>query len=119
MHRAGMGQDNGHKGGRPVNASANAAQVKWNAPDEPGGAGMALTYQLLMWPPPSDCTVRPDAQGYVPVYSGPDRAFKVSKLVPGARYNFFLLVRAAAVVLQLDAPSLRMPPVCCCLCAAV
>ncbi len=85
--------------GRGTRSAFNAVQVKWNPPDEPGGAGMALTYQLFVSPPPSDCTMRPDAQGYVPVYSGPDRSFKVTKLVPGARYNFWLLVSGTAAVL--------------------
>ncbi len=33
-------------------------------------------------------------QGFVEVYHGPDRMFKVFKLVPGARYSFYVLVRA-------------------------
>jgi hypothetical protein len=53
---------------------------------------MALTYQLFMAPPPQDCALRPDEQGYVCVYRGPERSFKATKLLPGSKYNFWLLV---------------------------
>ncbi len=71
-------------------------QVEWSPPDEPGGAGMAPTYQLSVSPPTSDCTLLPDGQGYVTVYSGPERSFKVTKLLPGVSYNLCLLVSDAA-----------------------
>lgn len=31
-------------------------------------------------------------QGCVEVYQGPERSFKVLKLIPGARYNFWVMV---------------------------
>ncbi|PNH07060.1 Fibronectin type-III domain-containing protein 3A [Tetrabaena socialis] len=64
----------------------SALQLKWNVPEDPGGV-FELTYVLQVSPAPIGLEDRRAFQGFVEVYSGPERSFKVLRLQPGVRYT--------------------------------
>ncbi|GLI67326.1 hypothetical protein VaNZ11_011513, partial [Volvox africanus] len=65
----------------------NALKLKWNVPEDPGGP-YELIYVLQVSPAPLGLEEqRAMGTGFVEVYRGPERSFKVTKLQPGVRYT--------------------------------
>mmetsp|Transcript_36950 Transcript_36950/g.82146 ORF Transcript_36950/g.82146 Transcript_36950/m.82146 type:complete len:1201 (+) Transcript_36950:117-3719(+) len=68
-----------------------ALKLKWSVPEETGGAG-PLSYHLYVSPVPAELEsqAKPDEEGFLRVYSGEERAYKIVKLTPGTKYTFRL-----------------------------
>ncbi|GLC41641.1 hypothetical protein PLESTF_000270000 [Pleodorina starrii] len=64
----------------------NALKLKWNVPEDPGGQ-FELVYVLQISPAPLGFEDQRVCQGFVEVYRGQERSFRVTKLQPGVRYT--------------------------------
>ncbi|KAG2434872.1 hypothetical protein HYH02_012072 [Chlamydomonas schloesseri] len=64
----------------------NALKLKWSSPEDPGGL-FELTYVLQVSPAPQGLEDQRGQMGFVEVYRGPERSYKVVKLQPGVRYT--------------------------------
>ncbi|GFR50352.1 hypothetical protein Agub_g12561 [Astrephomene gubernaculifera] len=69
-----------------VQRARNALKLKWTVPEDPGGV-FDLTYVLQVSPAPQGLEGSRTYMGFVEVYRGPERSFKVVKLQPGVRYT--------------------------------